>query len=597
MNEWRSQYGTGILVLVMLLTFIATSFTPLALAEPATNAVYKEQPLYEQQPNLPPRIIPIYFVKGTNRQMGYQLGYQTASEIQVSKNKRWLSVMDQCDWDYDEVIRHLKGFQYYIEKFTPEIIEDMIGMAQGCTDAGYPTCYLDILVINVGPWVMFGKSPTAKYPSPISVLPPEKYGYEPPEGYMPGPPRELLKSPSVKAKPASETTEGCSRWAAWGRATKDGEMICGDSFDGGLQSQFNYIAFPDKGHPFVCSSSYFGEVYRHPGMNSRGLWNSGGFLPSPRDIDEDYGLVPVFGLRHLIQFYDDVDKAKDVIIDKWKFTGGRVHNWIVAGPDSNGGKTGYIFELTGALNTYRKAGDFGETDWIAAANTFIIPQNLKLIPGLDPFKTDTRIIMEWYFFTRYLGDVDMEFAKMLYRWYDPTGKFRGIGHRRNTSVHLVKPSRGLYMSCCGTAGREVTSGGRWGHNLDTWYSFYSVRLKDSPAAVVSAARDSAGAATSRADTAMRKLKLNFETLASYLALKDLFFKATDEIYKGHNYRTKARLAVGNESLFLFSKALTKYTRGETMMNAICNLISPPPAFPEDLGLEPADTPPLVCPIR
>ena len=173
MNEWRSQYGTGILVLAMLLTFISAGFTPLALAEPATKAVYKEQPLYEQQPNLPPRIIPIYFVKGTNRQMGYQLGYQTASEIQVSKNKRWLFVMDQCDWDYDEVIRHLKGFQYYIEKFTPEIIDDMIGMAQGCTDAGYPTCYLDILVINVGPWVMFGKSPTAKYPSPISGLPPE----------------------------------------------------------------------------------------------------------------------------------------------------------------------------------------------------------------------------------------------------------------------------------------------------------------------------------------------------------------------------------------------------------------------------------------
>jgi len=39
MNEWRSQYGTGILVLAMLLTFIAAGFTPLALAEPATKAV------------------------------------------------------------------------------------------------------------------------------------------------------------------------------------------------------------------------------------------------------------------------------------------------------------------------------------------------------------------------------------------------------------------------------------------------------------------------------------------------------------------------------------------------------------------------------
>jgi hypothetical protein len=205
--------------------------------------------------------------------------------------------------------------------------------------------------------------------------------------------------------------------------------------------------------------------------------------------------------------------------------------------------------------------------------------------------------MEWYFFTRYLGDVDMEFAKMLYRWYDPAGKFTGIGHRNNTSVHLGNPSRGLYMSCCGTAGREVTSGPRGGPNLDTWYSFYSVRLKNSPAAVVSTARNSARVATLRADTAMRKLKLDFETLASYLALKDLFFKATDEIHNGHNYRTKARLTVGSESLFLLSKAITKYTRGETMMNAICNLINPPPAFPEDLGLEPADTPPLVYPIR
>lgn len=462
----------------------------------------------------------------------------------------------------------------------------MIGMAEGATAAGYPTHYMDILVINVGPWIEYAKSPTAKYPSPVSDLPPKKFEYDPPEGYVPGPPTAPVKTAALSVDKQMEFA--CSRWAAWDSATKDGKLICGDSFDGGLQWQFNYVAFPHKGYPFVCSSTYFGELYRHPGMNTKGLWVSGGYLPTPRDIDKGYGLTVVLGMRHLLQFYGDADKAKDVIIKKWKFTGGRVHNWIVAGANSEGKTTGYIFELTNALNTYRKAGDFGEKDWIAAANTFVKPENCKLMaPDFNPFETDPRIVMEWTYLNQYHGKIDIPFAKMLYRVVDPIKNTLYIGHLNNTSVHLGKPAEGIYLSCYGPATRKTLAHPGWGWgNVDSWNSFYTVTLKNDPLSVVKAAKKSAENACKRANEAMAKLTLSPDNLASYLAEKKIFFDATNEIYRGHNFLTDSRLANGNDSLYFFSKALTKYARAETLYNAVANLIDPPPETPDQLGLEP-----------
>jgi len=550
-----------------------------------------QTPANPKEKPLPPNIIPVIFVKGTNYEMGYQYGYQVAERIKVTMDERWVSAYKLLG-DHDKILKWLQAFQYYVKKWTPEIINELIGMAEGATDAGYPMSYIDTLLIQTGPWFRFGLSPTATIPSPLEPLPPKEYKYNPPPRYEPGKRHgtsihnEILET---------ETAHGCSRWAAWGKATKDGKLVCGNSFDGGLGKQLNYIAFPDRGYPFIACSYWFGEIIRHPAMNTEGLWVSGGALPPPRDIDKNFGLIPPFGLRHLIQFYDNAEKAKDVVINKWRFTGGRVHNWLIADSNNNG----YIFELTAALNTCRKAGDFGEKDWLAAANTFVIQENAALNnPPSDPFHRDPRIIMEWAFFDKYVGDIDLEFGKMLYRWHDPIGQFKGIGHRSNTSVHVGEPrtdDSGIMLSCTGTAGKNIIVGdGR--RNMDTWYAFYTMPLKNDPTSVVHTSRWYAEEASKKADTAMRKLKVGFGTISDYLALKKMFIDVSKVLYGGNNYLTDAQLTTGNESLYLLSKAITAYTKAELMFNAISNLINPPPEKPGDLGLEPIKMP-LVSPYQ
>jgi hypothetical protein len=206
--------------------------------------------------------------------------------------------------------------------------------------------------------------------------------------------------------------------------------------------------------------------------------------------------------------------------------------------------------------------------------------------------------MEWAFFDKYVGDIDWEFGKMMYRWHDNIGQFVGIGHRSNTSVHVGEPrtdGTGIMLSCTGTAGKNILVGdGR--RNMDTWYAFYTMPLKNDPASVVHTSHWFAEEALKKADTAMRKLKVGFGTIGDYLALKKMFIDISKVLYGGNNYLTDAQLTTGNASLYLLSKAITAYTRAELMFNAISNLINPPPEKPEDLGLEPIKMP-LVSPYQ
>jgi hypothetical protein len=535
-------------------------------------------------------IIPVIFVRGSNYEMGYQYGYQVGAGIESSRDLSYGSVKFRLGGNTDIWCEFLKGFQYYIQKYTPEIIDEMIGIAAGARAAGFGITYTDILSINAGVCTKSALSPTAKIPSPLDELPPkayqEKYGIK--ADRLLSFAERNLDSPEVIKSPLDFGGD-CSRWAAWGSATKDSQLICGDSIDGFFGKQLNIIAFPDQGYPFISGIHLFGELTLHPLMNNKGLWVSGGNIDPPRDIDKDFGLPMTLALRHLAQFYDNAESAREKLLS-FPTTGGRVHNAIVADAKGNA----FIFELTAKLKTFRKPGDFSEKDWIASPNTYLIPENCELFdPPLQPFKTDPRINQLWAMFDKYRGNIDLDFAKMLYRHQDPEENTYYIGNRSNQRVNIGIPDdgdNGLFCQATGSAGKNVTCGSDPQDHLDVTYTFYTLKLKSSEAEIVQESEFTAAERMAIADTAIKKLEWRLELLPARLALRDLFSKACREFEKGREFVVAARLAEEAYQRYHYGKALTAYVRAESKFREVYNYIHPPAEKPEDLGLEPIAPP-------
>ncbi|MBA7498490.1 hypothetical protein ES704_01227 [subsurface metagenome] len=527
-----------------------------------------------------PRVTEVIFVSGTNYEMGYDYGYQVAEQIRACVDGCWMKAITKAG-NYDEAIGRLQGFQYYIKKYTPELIDEMIGIANGATAAGFKTSYADILVVNCDPY-FGGVSNDDPKPSPLDEVPPKEYQIKYEIKIEESTSLNLPDYSNAVASVGDELNdESCSRWAVWGDATKDGKLLCGDSLDGAGQRLFTYIGFPDEGNAFIAVADYYGDISINPHMNNKGLWLSAGALQGPRDIDTGYGIPLNMARRHLSQFCENAEDAKDELLS-WVTPGKRGHNCILADTKGNA----YIFELSHVLKTYRKAGDFGEIDWVAAANTFVIPENCALCdPPIEPFVNDWRIRQLWGFFSQYVGDVDLEFGKMIYRYQDPDGH-KTIGHRRNDHVTIAQPDdgdKGKWYMWTGTVGPNVKYGGGLAC-MDWPNGHFTLELRSSPAEVTSRANRSAKTALGKVDLALRGLSLP-EHAADYLLLRELLSKANNEWYVGSNNEVNAFHASKDEAIYLYSKALTAYTKCEAMCNGMYEVIVPQPTTPKDLGLK------------
>jgi len=538
----------------------------------------------------PANIIPVIFVSGSNYEMGYQYGYQMAESIKLIRDHQVGGLMRRLGNNINAWYHLLKGFQYYIKQYTPEIIDEMIGIALGTRDAGYEVSYADILGINVAVCMKSASSPAASLPSPLDELPPkeyrEKYNLKATESVGAA---QAGESPPEGLKKMEDVAGACSRWAAWGSATKDGTLVCGDSIDGFYGYQVNIIAFPDIGNAFIAGVHRCGELVLHPIMNNKGLWISGGNIDTPRDIDRNYGIPVTLALRHLGQFYENAEEARKKLLS-FQTTGGRVHNAMIADTQGNA----FIFELTAVLKSYRKPGDFFEIDWIASPNTYLIPENCKLFaPELRPFQTDPRVAQLWAFFDKYKGKIDVEFGKMLYRYYDPVEDTYYIGNRFNQRVNVGLPKNrngGIFYQSTGPAGRGVACGKSPQDHLDGTHTFYTLKLEANPRDVLQESEFTVADCMGTADYALRKLSLKMQDLPAFLVLKDMFSKATDEFYKGKHYLVDAQLARRLEQTVLYGKALTSYVQAESKFKQISHYIQPPAERPEDLGLAPIEPP-------
>ena len=515
---------------------------------------------------LPPGILPVVIISGSDYEMGYQYGQQAGAHIFLNAQASWASALQR--FTHDGVRNALKANQHFIQEYTPENIEIMKGMAAGATAAGFDVSYEDALMMNC----VLPNPETSNYPAGAeeTELPPRK---------------------------------SCSVCSAWGSATKDGRLIGLDTVDGGGESfrAVIIVAFPDEGHDYMCGA-VAGEIGEHFYMNNTGLFigNSGGGA-SPRAIDSDYGLCWANVLPHIVRFADNAVEARDMMLG---FPINFPENFHFVDQQANS----FVVEKTAAIQAVRSSGDFGEEDFLYSTNTYLHEDMgvtkfgpfVKEHGGYDPYSSPRNMLF-WDMLHNYHGEVDVEFMKMILRFpgnpppYPPPGGWDAkICRPSNGWVSVVVPhdgDEGVANVCTGPAGRVIHSSmASSGEEMRTNYqyiegthTFYRLRLAANPKAVVDQAKDDA---KNDIATAYKELmQLNF-TDTGYAALDDLYSQANAEYYEGNIALDRALLGSGNEALQQFAEAATAYTRSQAHARQVYEALVPQPTSPTDLGLRP-----------
>jgi len=515
---------------------------------------------------LPPDIMPIVILSGSDYEMGYQYGQQAGSYIERSGDAAWGKMLQK--FSRPEVINALKANQHYIKKSIPECIDQMRGIADGATACGYKVSYIDVLLLNVCLDLQdtLAKPGTCAYPQ--------------------GAEKETLPP------------KGCSVCSAWGSATKDGRLIGVDSFDGpDPLYAVVIVAFPESGNNYVCAAGA-GELASHFLMNNQGLFvgNSGGG-DSQRGVDFDYGLNWTCSLPHIVRFANNATEAKDMMTS-WQINSPENFHFV----DVKG--NAFVVEKSAAIQGVREPGDFGEKDFLFSTNNYLT-EAMRLIEegefvkrhgGYGRGSAVSRNIMLWDMLHNYHGKVDVEFAKMMLRFPGnlPPNASEGMRDTKicrllNNWVAVLQPdngNEGVVHICTGSAGRVVSTPAGRNTSLpvvDGTHTFCQLKLAASPKEVVQAARTSAEEDIGAANERLKQMNY---TDTGYAALKEIYSLAYAEYLWGSNALTKGFLAEGKKALPHFARAATAFTRSQAHAKQVYEALVPPPVSPFDLGLEP-----------
>ena len=293
---------------------------------------------------LVPEINPIVILQGSDFEMGYQYAQQV---IQIFGP--WLMKRKAGRIFTEEEVSIIRKWEAQVGRYAPEILEMCRGWAVGATEAGVPMSYDDVLEIWTG-----------------HEAPAEEY-----MGIRPGRLREL-------PRPA------CSGVAAWGRATKDGNLVAGASGDHDCTHMVTVVAFPQTGNAFVFTPfSAIGDVPEvgqvfmmgHPGMNNKGLAyiEHGGEMRmiEPKE-DWGYGTRKGTSVFHVLRF---ANNAKEALEMELSFPVGDVGQVMgSAGGFYADSSYGYVLESRSNPVIIRETGLMGETDFLYANNSVMHPE-------------------------------------------------------------------------------------------------------------------------------------------------------------------------------------------------------------------------------
>jgi len=533
--------------------------------------------------------MPVILLQGSDYDMGYQYFQQVHGLFGPSR----FQAMQRPGGFTDEQIMALKAYQWYVVQYTPEYVDMFKGMAAAATDLGIALSYTEVLANYVGTTAYPGSEPEG---SGDDTLPPS-----------------------------------CSAWAAWGRTTTDGGLIAGQEMDHpsgstGTNEYVAIVAYPATGNAYinVTEPAALTSIPVMPGMNNKGVSTTGNLGGAWRDIDYGPGAYRVkTGLiAHILRFANSAAEARDLWLS-YQQPG----VWNATISDVKG--DAFVVESTAAFQNVRKPGDFGEGDFIHSRNSFFTEGDASLngLPGvfyphggwaLDPIMDEppdsqgdmqmasVRTNQTMYnMFSQYAGRVDLEFAKMLWRYHgvipsDPFDvqafretKAKYFGNPGNLEagfVTIAQPSEGnggaMYV-CTGMVGRVGVPYCAGTLYEDTYWiantrTFYRLALGANPNAMVNASQATAQRSIA---WAYQKLMWKYYGDEGFGEMDGLFSQAVREFLEGNNWTRLARKASGNQKVLDMANAATCYTNAQAHAEQVYEAVVRPAVTPLDLGLK------------
>ncbi|HDY90038.1 MAG TPA: hypothetical protein ENH82_18195 [bacterium] len=542
------------------------------------------QSLLAQEPEVPysgevplvPNVRPVIILKGSD----YDMGYQHVQQLIQIYGAYYLKGAAELNHS-DKKLEIFKELEQDVRKYTPWIIDYLKGMAAASKNAGIPMTFENIL---------------AHFASRSNVV--------------------LEES-------------DCSGFAAWGSATKDGKLICGGSGDHEirLSSKYRYryeiilFFYPESGNNFVLSPPSGGAG--HPGMNNKGViyvhHGSTNSCPSKKRLvgrNPGNGVPRIFTLLNTLRFAKSTNEAKDMVLS--------VPGGLIGGlwADVNG--NALVIESTDNPIIIRKPGDHGERDFIYATNNLLsqefkncwdpLPPGQKTVyfPHVGWLGTGGTIgsigrnFELWNLFHNYHGDVDQDFAKMMWRFIGTPLPYATIdeavedyersqakhwnahiSQTGNAMVGIFQPDNGneglIHVShgCAVRGNDSPTYEGGVVLRLKPTYSFFELKLAADPKNVTTAAQTRARYDLWNAYQELMKIDYSDKR---FVPLDDLLNQAVVEWQKGWFYLDEASEVKGSESVIKYAKAVRCYTRTQCYARQVYNSLVPPATRPENLDL-------------
>ncbi len=472
----------------------------------------------------------------------------------------------------------MQAYRAQLEKHTPEFLDMFRGVAAGAADSGVALTHDEVMADDC-----------------MSFHIPPVY-------------RGLGRQES---QTINQPHNGCSGFAAWGSATKDGRVICGASGDHPLAHEFLIAALPDTGNSYITRMGV-PSFSIHPAMNNKGLAYVHHGAGSAGKESSEQGISGTLLVRHTLRFTANADEA---LAMQLSYPSGSQ----AAGLWVDGNNNAFVLECRNP-QTVRKAGDYGERDFLYATNNSLVPElkpylnnrfgwDLLYVPhggwNLDDMNSVRRNLCIWNALHNYHGKIDLDFVKMLWRFPSeppayPTleeadialyrtkglGWDTHIGNLGNGMVGLMLPDNGdngLYCACVGPAARQaepLTADWHYYHIAAT-HTFFELQLASRPDDIVRAAKKRSQYDLYYANKELRKLTC---WDVPYTPLDTIFNRAAAENQKGDYYLGIAQKTKSNESMCNYAKALRGFTRCQAYARQVYESLVPPACKPADLGL-------------
>ncbi len=429
-NRSKASFALLFTSLLLVVPLVSLSFIPNPVTRPSNGStdtyVYSPDGKGYLKTNADGK--KLLHVEGSAYEMGYQHGFLLAEEVQYMTSVEMLTSI-MMEFELGMTVSDLKskvldaltgllgliiepealeafvdnnadfmmemGKDYLMMpiinlnlKHVPEeFIEEMQGVADGATDAGYSTDLENILLLNMG------VDAALSIINPIAAV---LYT-------IPGLP-EFIKD-------MIENLHACDDFIVHGDATSDGRVLMGRDF------QLTYVGFsetsllieqiPDDGYSFVlCSTA--GLIGPLSGMNSRGI-GTGINLVVALDSSIEFGMGAALTCRKVLQYAGELSEAIDMVKNLK-----RGIPWMYAIGDGIGPEIGgAILEVT-ANNFYARRSNYKQPFWapspqieakddvLSVSNHFLNPwMSLKTLSfsytnTLWRYETLTNLILDNY---------------------------------------------------------------------------------------------------------------------------------------------------------------------------------------------------------